>query len=92
MLISLNGTNDNGAFVDAISEHDADIAALSSLLTTSMPSMKKIVAELKEQAIGVKTMVGGAPTSIEFAKRIGSYGYGKNGPEAVEVARSLMEI
>jgi methanogenic corrinoid protein MtbC1 len=90
-VVDLGVDQDTAAFAEAISENKADIAALSSLLTTSMPSMEKIVTELKEQAGGVKTMVGGAPISIEFAERIGANGYGEDGPNAVETARRLME-
>ncbi|SDT84946.1 cobalamin B12-binding domain-containing protein [Desulfobacula phenolica] len=91
-VVDIGVDNDTAAFVKAISENNADIAALSSLLTTSMPSMEKIVAELKEQVSDIKTMVGGAPVSIEFAERIGSSGYGENGPKAVQAARSLMKM
>lgn len=91
-VVDIGVDNDTAAFMTAITDNNADIAALSSLLTTSMPSMEKIVTELKEQAGSVKTMVGGAPTSREFAERIGSYGYGADGPEAVKAARKLMEL
>jgi 5-methyltetrahydrofolate--homocysteine methyltransferase len=91
-VVDIGVDNDTSAFVKAILENKADIAALSSLLTTSMPSMEKIVAELKEQVSDIKTMVGGAPVSIEFAERIGSNGYGESGPEAVQTARRLMEM
>ncbi|WP_300462532.1 cobalamin-dependent protein [Desulfobacula sp.] len=91
-VVDIGVDNDTAAFVKAITDNNADIAALSSLLTTSMPAMEKIVTELKEQVSGVKTMVGGAPTSMAFAERIGSYGYGGDGPEAVETARKLMAL
>jgi 5-methyltetrahydrofolate--homocysteine methyltransferase len=91
-VVDIGVNNDAAAFLKAITENNADIAALSSLLTTSMPSMEKIISELKEQVNGIKTMVGGAPTSIEFADRIGSNGYGQNAPEAVRVARRLMAV
>lgn len=90
-VIDIGVDKDTAAFVTAIEENNADIAALSSLLTTSMPSMKKTVAELKEHAIDVKTMVGGAPVSLDFADKIGADGYGANGPDAVETARRLMD-
>lgn len=90
-VIDIGVDKDANAFMAAVSENKANIAALSSLLTTSMPSMEKIISEFKKQANGVKTMVGGAPVSKEFAERIGADGYGKNGPAAVETARRLMD-
>ncbi len=90
-VVDIGVDKDTAAFVKAIEENKADIAALSSLLTTSMPSMEKTVTELKKEAEGIKTMVGGAPISIEFAERIGANGYGEDGPDAVETARRLMD-
>lgn len=90
-VVDIGVDKNTSEFVTAIEENKADIAALSSLLTTSMPSMEKTVAELKKQAIGVKTMVGGAPISSDFANKIGADGYGADGPDAVETARRLMD-
>ena len=76
-----------GRFVSAAKEHKAQLVALSALLTTTMGEMEACVAGLKEQGLGVKTMVGGAPVSQEFADRIGADGYaadagrgGQSGP------------
>ncbi|WP_419662324.1 MttC2: trimethylamine corrinoid protein 1 [Desulfosarcina variabilis str. Montpellier] len=88
-VVDIGVDKDTAAFVKAIEENKANIAALSSLLTTSMPAMEKIVNDLKEHN-GVKTMVGGAPISLDFANKIGADGYGGNGPDAVETARRLM--
>ena len=88
-VIDIGVDKDTAAFVEAIEENKANIAALSSLLTTSMPAMEKIVNDLKEYN-GVKIMVGGAPISLDFANKIGADGYGGNGPDAVDTARGLM--
>jgi methanogenic corrinoid protein MtbC1 len=89
-VVDIGVNKDTAAFLTAIRENRADIVALSCLLTTCVPSMKKIVGELKEQAVDVKIMVGGAPISQEFADIIGADGYGDNGPRSVETARNLM--
>jgi methylmalonyl-CoA mutase cobalamin-binding domain/chain len=81
------GPND---FLRSVEENEADIVALSSLLTTSMASMQKIVAEVKKKAPSTRVMVGGAPISQDFANRIGADGYGQNGTSAVERARSFL--
>lgn len=81
-------------FVNAAQENEADIIALSGLLTTSMPEMAKAVAAVREAVqsrnIRVKTMVGGPPVSQEFADKIGADAYGIDAPAAVEKARAIV--
>jgi corrinoid protein of di/trimethylamine methyltransferase len=79
-------------FVDTASEAQADIIALSTLMTTTMDGMGTVVRLLTEANIrdSVKVMVGGGPISPGFAKRIGADGYAVNAAEAVKVARELV--
>ena len=80
-------------FVDTARELDADIIALSTLMTTTMDGMGRVVRILEEESIrdGFKVMVGGGPISPGFARRIGADGYAVNAAEAVKVARQLVE-
>ena len=80
-------------FLEGVQNHKADILAMSALLTTTAPEMKRVVATLKDQAIGaeVKVMVGGGPITQEFAREIGADGYDPTAPGAVKLARKLME-
>lgn len=80
-------------FIDTAKTKDVNIIAMSSLLTTSMGSMKQVVEELKARGfIGkVKTMVGGAPVTEEFASSIGADGYAKDASSAVDKARELIQ-
>jgi corrinoid protein of di/trimethylamine methyltransferase len=79
-------------FVDSARENRADIIALSTLMTTTMDGMGRVVKLLDEANLrnGVKVMVGGGPISPGFAKRIGADGYAVNAAEAVKVARELV--
>lgn len=79
-------------FVDKAREVEADIIAASALLTTTVPRLKDIETGLLEAGIRarVKTMVGGAAVSSQYADSIGADGYGRDGYEAVQVANSLM--
>ncbi|HEY6007024.1 MAG TPA: corrinoid protein [Geobacteraceae bacterium] len=81
-------------FVDKAREIDADIIALSTLMTTTMDGMGKVVRILEEDRIrdGFKVMVGGGPISPGFAKRIGADGYAVNAAEAVKVAKQLLHV
>ena len=75
--------------VDQVIEVKPEILGLSALLTTTMPEMKKVIERLGERGLrdAVKVIVGGAPVDAQFAERIGADGYGKDGTEAVELAR-----
>ncbi|MBN1872357.1 MAG: corrinoid protein [Candidatus Omnitrophica bacterium] len=81
-------------FIDAAKQEEMNIIAMSSLLTTSMGVMKHVIERLKEQGLGnrVKTMVGGAPITDEFARSIGADGYAKDASSAVEKARELIGL
>lgn len=78
-------------FLSEIENRKADIAALSALLTTTMPAMEQCVARIKGSGLKVKTMVGGAPVNDQFAQKVGADGYAQNAPEAVALARRLIE-
>ena len=81
-------------FVNAAKNDGAQIIAMSALLTTSMPSMKKTVEAL--QAAGllgkVKTMIGGAPVTQQYADEIGADGYAVDAASAVDKAKELLGI
>jgi len=79
-------------FVQAAREHQADIVALSALLTVTMPEMEKAIEALRSAGIRgrVKVLIGGAPVSRGYAEQIGADGYGDNASSAVTMARALM--
>ena len=80
------------AYVKAVREHKPDLVALSALLTTTMPNMEATIqaleaAGLREQ---VKVIIGGAPVTEEYARRIGADGFAVDASLASKVARSLV--
>ena len=81
------------AFLRTAREKQADIIAMSSLLTTSLPYMKDVLEVLQEsgEAARFKVMVGGGPVTAEWAQQVGADGYGKDAAEAVTVARRLLQ-
>jgi corrinoid protein of di/trimethylamine methyltransferase len=80
--------------IDQVKAIQPDILGLSALLTTTMPEMQKVIAELKTQGLRdkVKVLVGGAPLDRAFAEKIGADGYGANAAEAVELARRFAGV
>jgi 5-methyltetrahydrofolate--homocysteine methyltransferase len=93
-VIDLGTDVDAEQFISTAQENDADIIALSGLLTTSMPEMEKAVAKLREanssRNLNVKVMVGGPPVNEDFAMKIGADAYGMDAPTAVEQARQFV--
>ena len=81
-------------FVSAARDNNADIIAMSSLLTISMPEMTKVVESLKAGGLKpkAKTMLGGAPITREFADSIGSEGFAEDCASAVDEAERLMAL
>jgi trimethylamine corrinoid protein len=80
-------------FIEKAKELKADILATSALMTTTMMKQKKLEEALKEAGIRdqVKTMVGGAAVTKEWADLIGADGYGQDVTEAVEAAKDLVK-
>jgi len=80
-------------FVENVKKTGAKICMMSALLTTTMPAMKRTIEALREGGLGekVKTMVGGAPVTMKFAKEIGADGYSPDAIGAVDLAKKLIE-
>jgi len=81
-------------FVDAVRRSGADILALSSLLTTSMPSMRETIKALKDANLRdkVKVIVGGAPVTQDFADSIEADGFARDAASAVDKAKELLRL
>ena len=79
-------------FCTAVSGGDYDVVGLSALLTMTMSNAVRIIEALKEAGLrdGVKVMVGGAPTTAEWAAKIGADAHAKDGPTAAIVAAKLV--
>jgi corrinoid protein of di/trimethylamine methyltransferase len=80
-------------FVEKAEALNADIIAMSALLTTTMPAQKEVIDFLKEKGIrdNFKVMVGGGPVSQEWADEIGADGYSETAEAAVKLAKNLID-
>lgn len=78
------------AFVDAVQE-GAQLIGMSALLTTTMSNMNVTIEALKVAGLRdkVKVMIGGAPVTEEFARRIGADAFAPDASSATRVARQL---
>ncbi|MDR3577440.1 MAG: corrinoid protein [Anaerolineaceae bacterium] len=79
-------------FVEAVKSSGANIVAMSALLTTTMPNMRVTIEALKAAGLRdkVKVLVGGAPLTEDYAKKIGADGYSSDASKAVAVAKALV--
>jgi methanogenic corrinoid protein MtbC1 len=79
-------------FVDKAEEVGADVIGLSSLLTMSMDFQRQVIEELKKRGLRekYKVIVGGAPTSEEWADQIGADGWADDAIEAVILIKELL--
>ena len=81
-------------FMDAVTEHGADVLGMSALLTTTMPNMGRTIQAFEDEGMreDVKIMVGGAPVTQEFAEDMGADGYGKDAISCVDMAKELLGV
>jgi corrinoid protein of di/trimethylamine methyltransferase len=79
-------------FVKQVQETNANVVGLSALLTTTMRNQETVIEALKEAGLRdrVKVVIGGAPTSTEWAETIGADAYAENANEAVAVVKGLL--
>jgi len=91
-VVNLGVDIDAKQFMEAAVAHNAEVVALSALLTTTMPAMEAIIGAIKEAGMDTKIIIGGAPVTAAFADQIGADGYSLDAPGAVKQARKLMAV
>lgn len=79
-------------FIEAATKERADLIGFSALLSTTVYYQKVTVEEFRKAGLRgkVKILIGGAPTSQEWATECGADGWGKDAIEAVRLARELV--
>ncbi len=89
---------DMGADVDSLEivktaeREKANVIGLSALMTTTMPGQKEVINILNDMGLRdrFKVIIGGSPTSQEWAREIGADGWAKDASEAVKVVEKLI--
>ena len=80
-------------FIEEAGRVRADIIGLSALMSSTLGAQKDVIDYL--EAVGERkkyvVMVGGGPTTQEWADQIGADGYAKTAPEAVKLAIKLVK-
>ena len=91
-VVDLGKDRSDEDFVRGAKEHHAQVVAMSTLMTPTMDSMKASVDALVEDGCrkGLHIIIGGAPTSQEFAEEIGADMHAVNAQEAVAKVKGAL--
>jgi corrinoid protein of di/trimethylamine methyltransferase len=91
-VIDLGVDVPNQTFVDKVRELKPDILGLGAYMTTTMLLMKDIIDGLKAAGLRdqVKVIVGGVPTTQNFADEIGADAWGKDALDTIVKAGKLV--
>lgn len=87
-IVDLGKDVDEKRIVKEVKENNASLICLSSLMTTTMIEMPKVIEKLRKNGFNIPVMVGGAVVNKEFAKDIGA-SYGKDAVDAVEKVKEI---
>ena len=79
-------------FISKAEEVNADLVCLSALLTTTMPEIGEVIKEFKKAGIKEKYifMIGGAPVTSNFAKRVNADYYTADAASAARLAEKIL--
>ncbi len=79
-------------FIETAIKEDAKLIGMSALLTTTMPVMKEVIDLLKQENLmgKIKTVIGGAPITEEYAKEIGADAYAFDAAKSIECVKYLL--
>ncbi len=89
-VIDLGTDVSSDGFLKAIEEHPDAPVGLSALITTTMVNMEKIVKDIKQKYPDKKILIGGAPVTEEYCKKIGADFFSLFPQEAAEYLNSLV--
>lgn len=93
-MIDLGNNVPTQRIVDTLRDTGAPYLGLSALLTTTMRVMAEVIDALKEEGLrdNVKVLIGGAPTSSEFAKEIGADAHCWDAFGAIDALKELNSL
>ncbi|MCQ2572820.1 MAG: homocysteine S-methyltransferase family protein [Treponema sp.] len=78
--------------VETAIKDNVPLVGLSALMTTTVPAMKETIELLHKKAPGVKTVVGGAVLTQEYADMIGADKYAKDALDTVHYAQEVFGV
>ena len=92
-VIDLGVDKDTLSILQEANKAQADVIALSCLMTTTMPAQREFIETLQEMNIREKyyVIVGGGPVTREWAQEIMADGYGESAVEAPSLMEQLLK-
>ena len=81
---------ENEVFLDALQETNADILALSTMMSTTLETMRQLILQARRKRPDLAILVGGAPFDADLARRMGADGYAENAIAIPEEARRVI--
>ncbi|MGD0056462.1 MAG: cobalamin-dependent protein [Methanomassiliicoccales archaeon] len=93
-VVDLGNDVKPSTFSSAAKSSGADVIGMSTLITTTMVNLKKVIDRLVEDGIRgeVKVICGGAPVDKTYVKEIGGDLYGKNAFEGADVIKRALGV
>jgi methanogenic corrinoid protein MtbC1 len=88
-IIDLGVDVNTDKYLKAMDEHPGAVVGLSALLTTTMENMKKSVEAIREKHPGSRILVGGAPVTMDYCKKINADFYSPDPQGAVNYLNQL---
>ncbi|NLK28945.1 MAG: dihydropteroate synthase [Clostridiales bacterium] len=90
-VIDLGKDVPSEVIIQRAQKEDADIIALSALMTTTMVEMEQVVRMAKEQELRAKIIIGGAAVTESYCSEIGADGYSEDAQSAVKLVEKILE-
>jgi corrinoid protein of di/trimethylamine methyltransferase len=92
-VVDIGVDNSSLTFIEQAQKAKADVIALSSLMTTTMPAQREVIETLVEMNLRDRylVIVGGGPVTQEWADEIGADGYGESAVHAVALVKGLLD-
>ena len=91
-VIDLGKDVPSEVIIDAAIKENAQIIALSALMTTTMKEMDNVVKLAKEKQVKAKIIIGGAVITQDYCDEIHADGYSKDAAGAVKCAERLLGL
>lgn len=91
-VIDLGNNVSTERFLKAVDSHPGAVVGMSALLTTTMENMEKTVRTLKEKYPGQIIVIGGAPITEDFRKRIGADAYFPSPHELPDYLKEVLRV
>lgn len=89
-VIDLGRNVDNEKILKQAKKYQAEVIALSALMTTTMPHMEELIKRVHKNGLIYKVIVGGAAVNQQYAEQINADGYASDAIQGVDLVKRLL--